>query len=48
MQYRTLNWEQVKRSRDHVSREGDTDGRDGGDNGRAKSPELLVCNLKMK
>jgi len=48
MQYRTLNWEQVKRSRDPVSREDDTDGCHGGEGGRAKSPELLVCNLKMK
>ena len=48
MQYRTLNWEQVKRSRDPVSREDDTGGCHGGVDGRAKSPELLVCNLKMK
>jgi len=48
MQYRTLNWEQVKRSRDHAaSRDNDNNDCHGGDE-RDKPPELLVCNLKMK
>ena len=46
MQYRTLNWEQVKRSRDPTSRDNDSD--DHGDDQKEKGPELLVCNLKMK
>lgn len=45
IQYRTVDWEQVKRSRDPTSLDNDDSH---GNNENDKTPELLVCNLKMK